>query len=1042
MIKASVCSVLSTALEKLKSIISANEGAGRKTLIFCEDRLTLAAERAVCAAVGGTFSVSVYTFARFLSSERGKRADILTAQGSAMAIRKIIEEKRDSLKLFGKFSAAAAAGAVYDTIALLYSSKISADDLKKADADGLLESKLHDISAIYSEYESYLEKSGKIDRNAYLSELPQIIEKSEKIAGSDVIFLGFQSFTRSSLDCAKAAFKCAKNVYGLFIGGSEEIYVNEALTSFEGAAEEYGGAEVERVQSGLIKEAEILRKSLFDPESFHIKNPVATDRVHLFEALDEEEELEFIAASIKKFVLDGGERYGDISVMLPDVGAAERGLRRVFSQYRIPYYADRRRTLSEHAVAAFILDYLVCLAQGCPVKECDAVISSPLFPAEREDKDIYRNYALRLANFRGGIRREPNPEILAKMNFDYDAVQRVRTVFFKGFSCLKNGTAEEVCGGVINLLEALEVKTTLENLAEKFKDDYPAESEFCGRVYEAALGVIAEAEIIAGGGKMPISEFIKILKSGFGALEISLIPPKADAVFVGDIAATANTGSNVVFAAQLSDDVPASSSDTALLTDSEISQLEGANLAISPKIRQVNMRRREQTALNICAFKKQLYLSYSVRVGGEESGVSEIVAYAKQKFLTPAGGELKAVNIKRLEKSDAALVYYCSEKIPALKRLTSLPRAETLSAVYGCLKENGFEKEADAALEAPRQKVLSDGRSLFVSYNSITPTMLETYFSCPYKNFIQNGLKLQEREEGTLRPVDTGNFIHTVLQRVAPEMEKLTSETVAPRAEEIADGLLKDAPYSSLCDSKSGGYTAQALIKEAGVIASGMFEQLANSSFKIESAEYKCEVPLFDGVKVFGRIDRVDTCGDLVRIIDYKTGTIDSSPAKYYMGLKLQLPLYLTSASKGRRAAGAYYFPASVEYKDKADGVFRLQGFMDGSDEVVTRSDVTLQPKEKSRYFDAYLGGGRSDKAMTPEVFSEFLEYSQAVAKQGAGEMLEGNIAPSPAEGECSFCKAGGSCAFAVGADGEQRSPRAIKCGEIANVVKRLKEGE
>lgn len=1042
MIKASVCPVLRAALEKLKSIISANAKSGRKTLIFCEDRLTLAAERMVCEAVGGTFSVSVYTFARFLAAERGKRADILTAQGSAMAIRKIIEERRESLKLFGRFSAAAAAGAVYDTIALLYSSKISAADLMQADADGLLESKLHDVAAIYSEYEKYLENSGKTDRNAYLSELPQVIEKSENVAASDVVFLGFQSFTRSSLDCARAAFKCAQNVYGLFIGGAEEIYVNEALSAFEGAAEEFGGAVAERVGSGLCREAEALRCGLFNPEIFYASQPFKTDKVHIFEASDEEDELEFIAASIKKFVLEGNVRYADISVMLPDVAASERALRRVFAQYRIPYYADRRHTLSEHAAAKFILDYLSCFAQGCPFKECDAVISSPLFPADRADKDIYRNYALRLANFRGGVRREPNPEILDKMNFDFNAVQRVRKLFSDGLACLKTGTAAEVCAGLLHLLEKLEVKASLEKLTEKFKNDYPAESEFSGMVFDAVSGVIAEAEVIAGGGKMPVSEFIKILKSGFGALEISLIPPKADAVFVGDIAATANTGSGVVFAAQLTGEVPASSSDTALLTDGEISELESAGLAISPKIMQVNMRRREQTALNVCAFKNSLYLSYPVRLAGEESGVSEIVSYAKQIFLTPNGGAMKAVNIKRLEKSDAALVYYCSEKIPALKRLTTSPRAETLSAVYACLKDCGFEREADAALAAPRRKVLGDGRALFVSYNSITPTMLETYFACPYRNFVQNGLKLQEREEGSLRPIDTGNFIHTVLQRIAPEMGNLSAETAQSRAEEIADGLLKDAPYSSLTDSKSGGFTAKALVREAGIIAAGMYEQLENSSFKVESAEYKCEVPLFDGIKVFGRIDRVDASGDLVRIIDYKTGSVDPSPAKYYMGLKLQLPLYLTSAAKGRRAAGAYYFPASVEYKDKADGVFRLQGYMDSSDEVVASSDTTLKPKEKSRYFDAYLGGGRSDKAMPAEIFEDFLEYSQAVARQGASEMLDGNITPSPAEDACSFCKAGGSCSFAVGADGESRSSRSLKCGEIAEVVKRLKGEE
>lgn len=86
MIKSIVCPALSVALEQLKSIITANERDKKNTLIFCEDRLTLAAERTVCAAVGGTFSVSVFTFARFLSSERGKKSGVLSSQGSAMVV--------------------------------------------------------------------------------------------------------------------------------------------------------------------------------------------------------------------------------------------------------------------------------------------------------------------------------------------------------------------------------------------------------------------------------------------------------------------------------------------------------------------------------------------------------------------------------------------------------------------------------------------------------------------------------------------------------------------------------------------------------------------------------------------------------------------------------------------------------------------------------------------------------------------------------------------------------------------------------------------
>ena len=173
----------------------------------------------------------------------------------------------------------------------------------------------------------------------------------------------------------------------------------------------------------------------------------------------------------------------------------------------------------------------------------------------------------------------------------------------------------------------------------------------------------------------------------------------------------------------------------------------------------------------------------------------------------------------------------------------------------------------------------------------------------------------------------------------------------------------------------------------------------------------------------------------MVRIIDYKTGNIDADAVKYYTGTKLQLPLYLSAAAKDRRAVGAYYFPASVEYKSEADGVFRLKGFMDGSDDVVAASDKNVKPKEKSEYFDAYLSGRKIDSAMDSQTFKSFLKYSHLLAKQGAEEMIDGNIIPSPAENACKFCRMGGSCNFGCGIDGEERKSPSVKCSSIALIA-------
>lgn len=1041
MIKSISCAALSVALDQLKTIVRENEDRGIRTVIFCEDRLSLAAERTVCAAVEGTFLTAVYTFARFLSAECGKPDNVLSAQGSAMAIRRIIEKNRSKLSLFKQLTAPSAAQAVYDTIALLYSSRVSAEDIAKAAEGGLFGGKLKDLAVIYAEYMQYLKDSGLQDRNGYLKRLASVIEGSPAVRGATVIFLGFQAFTCTTAECARAAFMAADNVIGLFIGGREDIYVNEARTAFISAAVEYGGSEDITVEGELMREAEILRRSLFNPESF-FSIPQRTDKVHIFEAVDEEEELEFIAAQIKKHVLDEGERYSKISVMMPDLAEGEGALSRVFAKYRIPYYADRRISLSEHPLSAFVLAWLNCALTGCRPQDTDAVVSSPFFPAKREDKDVFRNYCLRLANFRGGVKRQPKKEILDNFDFDISAVERVRETFSKGYNLLaKKGDNSNIFAGLRAIFGLCGVEEKLKKLSENFKDDYPVQSAFGARALEGVLQVLDEAESLSEG--LNLKDIIKILKSGFAAMEISLIPPKADAVFVGDIAATANTGSNVVFAARLTGAVPEASADTALLTDREISLLEKANLSVSPKIRQVNLRKRETVALNICSFKKSLYLSYPSRKGDEESGASEIISYATSVFLSPSGAKLAIYDLKKIERTGRAIPYYASEKLPAIRQLQKLrDRPEALAAVYSALSEHGFKAEADAALIKPARRGISCGKQLYLSYNCVTPTALETYFSCPYLGFMRQGLKVQEREEGAVRPVDSGNFIHSVLEDLAREINGINDiNALEKRAEEIAESKLSMPRYSSLLEEKSGQYTAGELKREAVKVSAGMFEQLKNSRFTVCGAENKCEINLSPEVKLFGRIDRVDECGDMVRIIDYKTGTIECSAAKYYTGAKLQLPLYLLAVSEGRRAAGAYYFPAAVEYREKVDGVFRLQGFMDGSEEVVSASDATLSPGQKSAYFDAYLNGRKLDGAMEKEDFSAFLDYSKLVARQGAEEMIAGNISPSPAAETCKYCKMGGSCGFAVGTDGGERKAPSVKCADIAEIARKNKEG-
>ncbi len=1052
-----VAPCLSAGLEKFKEIVCAHaekDGCeGRRLVVFCEDRLSLVAERAVCEAVGGTFAVSVYTLSRFLSSNTGLCDNVLTAEGSAMAMRKLIEINRDRLQLFKRLSAASAAQEVYDTIALLYSSKVSADDLSGIEADGkLLKRKLHDLELLYREYMQYLTDHGAVDRNAYLRKLPDVIARSPEIAGADVVFLGFQAFTSSVADCVRECMRTADNVLGVFIGGSEKKYVNEAWTSFVNIAREEGiaGADskefIVKVPSYLAPAAEHMRRHVFEPESYYkaVKCGIVGGQLQLLEAADEEEECSFIASQILKCVKEDGVRYREISVMLPNLPAVQPALERAFGEYEIPMYVDRRYPLASHSVCSFILDYLSCAADGCRPESVLAALSSPLFTLTEEggnlraDRDMFVNYFMRAGAYRGSVKREANAAICEAEGIDFAAVERVRWSFLQGLNLLpvREKESGDLCEAVRELLKNFSAEKRLTEMADDAEGcGYASVGAMSRRAYAEVLKVLAEAEKLTAGERLTVREFIKILKSGFTAAEISLIQPKQDAVFIGDLSTCANAGSKVLFAGGLTDAVPAASQDTAILTDGELTSLEKLKIAVSPKISQVNRRVKEITALNLCAFSEKLYLIFPLRSGGEECGVSEVIEYAKQLF-TVNGGRIEPISVKALSATAENFVYACARPAPALQHVDFYLSGDKdygerrIAAVYSHLKAQGHV----VSVKCDNGVGGVDMRALYG--DSVSPTALETYFSCPYKAFMQQGLRLSERREGAFRPLDSGNFIHAVLQDVAGKLNLFESkEECAEAARTIAEKLLLKASY--LVEAGDGGseYAAEALVKEAQTVAEGAFEQLKNSAFEVEGTETRCKVSLNGGIDIGGRIDRVDVSGELVRVIDYKTGTIDDSPSSYYMGRKLQLPLYLSAAAEGRRAAGAYYFPANVEYSADGTGAFTLRGFMDGSEEVVKSSDTALQDKEKSAYVGAYLNGRKLDRAMTREDFSDFLEYSGLLAEQGARELVGGEISPSPTGGACKYCKYSGSCGYDKEVMGE-REEVACDCKTVAGIVR------
>lgn len=1023
--------VLREGLEYLKKYVAEAEETGRRVVIFCEDRLTLLAEQSVCRALGGSFLTSVTTFARFLRYE-GKT---LSKQGSVMVVGKILADNADKLKCLSfRGGIKNGAATVYEMLSQLYASKITGDMLlKNLPEDGLLQDKLRDLSLVYAKYEEFLTQNGYADESRYLSMLPSAVRSDKNIRGANVVFLGFSSFTAQAIEGVRAACETAENVLGLFPAGNNEIYTNQAASSFKKACEEYGEVKVLQIKIPPEKRtaADILRENLYAPEIFSATyTPVKSfGAVRVRQVRDEEEELRFVCARIKKHVLEGG-RYAEAAVFVPDVKKYSLLLSKTFGEYGIPYFADLKKPLSAHPFAYFLLALLRASADGCTPVAAEQIASSVYFG----DGGAYRNYLAKFCNYRGGAKREiKEGDVIKGYDRDYLIGMRDRLLLGMGAFSRKS-TGRKYCSAVRKIYEDFNVKAITDHIAETCGDEL--QKGYLTRMDAALDSVLKEAEELLGDAQMSVGEFSSLIEAGFAACEASLLPLGIDQVFVGDVSQSRTPENKLVFALGMTDEVPLCGEDTALISDKEMQRLETVKIKIEPSVAQVNARTRENVCLNICSFGEALYLLYSSQAD-EERSESDILRYARRIFSDTS-------------RPENLFVYECSEPMPALKELLRYKgaycegRADTrreYASLYAALMKKESVAEAAKSLFEGKRPVffVENGEKLFFSGGEVSPTLLENYYTCPYRSFTTMGLKLKEREETAVMFTDAGIFVHAVLEAVAENVKNLNDEAECfSFACQAAEKLFEKPVFSPLKDTKAGEYSARRLIEESALVAREMYKQIKNSEFQVKYTEYTCRLP---EEHMRGKIDRVDESEKYVRVIDYKTGNIDDSALSYYVGKKLQLQLYMSAISNEKIPAGVYYFPASVSYSKEGDAPFRMLGFMNGDEEVLRASDVNLQEGQKSAYFNAAPGKNKTDKVMDEEDFRAFIAYSVLVGRQGSTELKQGFIAPTPYGNSCRYCAYKGMCA-ALGEAVERKTEEKITCKSIADIVKRIKQGE
>lgn len=1074
-------------------IISGRSGSGKtremlnlmrkseNAVYIVPEQYSFAAEKKVTEFFGmsGMGFPSVYSFRRlayyFEELYGGVCSESLAGAGRVMVLGDIVRKLSDKLTLFG---GSARRGEMANEAAVIVTTfkqyGITEEKIKRAmeqTENALLKKKLNDCMLIRCAYAEFME-DGYRDADDVLEGLKKNIAQTDYMKGKDVFIDSFQAFTPLEYGViGEMLTKCKSVTVALCApeGGDEFVTARRSCDALEKLAKKHGVpfggiCELEGAMLTGADEMKVLEESFFDDSSVYDKK---TDNIVLHRARDEYGEVVRAAMEIERLCRDEGYRFRDIVVIARDMAPYEKSLVRVFENFDIPLFMDKKTPLSGEAAAIFLLSAIKTISHGWKLRDVFSYMKSAFSPIDPIGASELENYCLaagiRAKDWKSDEKWDMSVSVKEEENReDYiEHINSLRLAVAKPLVKLEakikgRHTGRELSIAFYEFMEECAVEEKINTIATRLAESGESEEALrMKQVYDMMIGVLESFCDAFSEKVLTAEEFLNIITSGIESVEIGVIPATTDSVCAGSIDRARGHGAKAAIVIGAAEGVfPAVPKDTGIFTNADRHELEKYGIELPPDtLGKAYMEESLVYSALTCATEK-LFVSFPV--GKDGANPSTIIKRLKRVFpyavctdeFKPSGA-MNQISHDKSTYENFVVAYSKARKgedigdewLTALEYYKNSPLWK--DRVREIERHTSYENRSELIRSELIANRYGDGINTSVSG-------LERYAKCPFSYFAKVTLGLKERKELEVTAADSGTFLHEFVDLFGKSLaedgktwrdvdpgyiDKKTEEISLQLIAGLNRHMLETSPRLMQLFVRLKRIAKRSVTALSNHMKKGMFEPLGYEIVFDKNGSFKpLTIDLPNGQKAVlrGRVDRADILeterGKFVRIIDYKSGEKKFSLSNIYYGFDLQLAIYLTCICEGGnyRPAGMLYFKiddpvverSSARDEEKLEKEIMKKLKMDGlvleDDEILTAmdamyasgSDVVPVKRTKDGTFT------ENSKVATESEFKAISRHAKNAVRKLCEEILSGRSDISPTKSACKYCEMKALCGF------------------------------